>query len=490
MKKSGYRSALHIYLIFFLSLLGTVLVAAGLFFLMINVKRPDESRVRSDWPKNFTLNFKDQIIFPDGRPQMTQTGMELLEKNQVGLQLLDVHGNEQYSFHKPDNVPEVYEITELLHISESGRLLNMQQMSGNHKNAQAETLYESQQMSAFIGTVSDHEKEFVYILHFPVSIKNVTMYVNGTNFSGGKTMLLSIAALLFLGVLLSGLFYGFYTAKTIRRITGAIGDIAGRTYYPMPCDGAYGDIYERLNTLDEEIRAGDRLREETEKAREEWIANITHDLKTPLSPIKGYAELMGEGDVDLDKYQRYAGIIVKNAVSMESLINDLKLTYQLDNGMVPLDIHEQNIVRFVKELVIDILNDPEYESRKIHFECSVDSIMYCFDEKLFRRALLNLIINGLVHGESHTEIWITVTATAQTLQITVSDNGPGMTQELAARLFERYYRGTNTAQKPGGTGLGMAIAKNIVRLHKGTIFVDTAPGAGTRFVLTFPYNDV
>lgn len=227
--------------------------------------------------------------------------------------------------------------------------------------------------------------------------------------------------------------------------------------------------------------------------RREWIANITHDLKTPLSPIKGYAEVLHD---DTEKtaveYRRYAGIMLKNAAYMENLIDDLKLTWQLENGTLPVNRQEQNIVRFLRELSIDILNRPEYENRMILFECSDnitdETALLSFDTKLFTRAFQNLMINAFVHGTKDTEVTVKIGVSESELTINVSDNGGGMSNVVAERLFERYYRGTNTESKTEGTGLGLAIAKNIVELHGGTISVNSTPGVGTSFLIRFPGN--
>ena len=154
----------------------------------------------------------------------------------------------------------------------------------------------------------------------------------------------------------------------MNRLITSIREIAARSYLPVSGGGVFRDLYDSMNRLDREIRTSDRLREQTERMQEEWIANITHDLKTPLSPIRGYAELMQEPDsAKQEQYGQYARIILKNTSYMEALIDDLKLTYQLKNGMVPMKKEEQNLVRFLRELVIDILNTPEYEQRRILF---------------------------------------------------------------------------------------------------------------------------
>lgn len=178
--------------------------------------------------------------------------------------------------------------------------------------------------------------------------------------------------------------------------------------------------------------------------------------------------------------------MLKNAAYMETLIDDLKLTYQLTNGMVPMKPKEQNVVRFLKELVIDILNTPEFAHRTIHFEASFETIPYTFDQTLFTRAFRNLILNAFAHGEPDTEVTLSACVSDPVLRILISDNGKGISAQEAEQIFNRYYRGTSTEQKPEGTGLGLAIAKDIVELHSGKISVCGSPGAGTTFYIDLP----
>lgn len=467
MKKSGYRTIFHIYLIFFLSLLGAVILGGCLFFLTIIIQKPDGEIARSDWPKHFTEGFKKQIVFVDAAPQIKQTGLAELQDNGIGIQLLDASGQEVFSYQKPEQAGTAYSSVELLELYQKGRT-------------------ESDGTTALIGTVSNAGDEYAYVLYFPVNISKVTMYLNGERFTGGKTVLIPILAALFLLVLAAGVLYGIFTVRAMKRLMTAVQEISVRSYLPFHESGVFHDLYDSLNTLDAEIRAGDQLRVQTEKMREEWIANITHDLKTPLSPIKGYAELLGEaGEKSREQCQHYAGIMLKNVSYMETLIDDLKLTYQLENGMLPVNREEQNLVRFLKELAIDILNNPEYENRTIHFESMEDSVFFSFDRMLFTRAFRNLIINAFVHGEKTTEIFLRVSVSDTALKIEVADNGRGMSPQLVEHLFDRYYRGTSTEQKPEGSGLGLAIAKGIIELHSGAITASSIPAVGTTFFITF-----
>lgn len=470
MKKSGYRTIFHIYLIFFLSLLGAIIAAIGLFYLLVTVQTPGGSNIRSDWPKRFTEDFREQIIFIDDKPQVKQVGIELLQENGIGMQILDQSGYEICSYQKPEQADDTYSDTELLYLYQTGQL-------------------EDSETTSFIGTVTNNGNDYVYILHFPVKISKITMYLNAERFTGGKTIIILIVGILFMVVLVSGIIYGFWTTRIMSRLTVSIREIATRSYLPIQAHGAFRDIYDSLNTLGAEIKASDRLREQTEKMRKEWISNITHDLKTPLSPIKGYAEILQEHTPKTEEQcERYALIMLKNIAYMETLIDDLKLTYQLENGMIPLKQQEQNFIRFLKELIIDILNNPEYERRTIHFETTEETVLFSFDQTLLTRAFQNLIINAFVHGDENTEITLQISTSDTIFQIVVVDNGKGMTAEETGSLFQRYYRGTNTEHKPEGTGLGLAITKSIVELHGGTVSVSSAPGIGTAFQIQFPIN--
>ena len=211
-------------------------------------------------------------------------------------------------------------------------------------------------------------------------------------------------------------------------------------------------------------------------------------MKTPLSPVKGYAELLSDGSsLDLQTAQDYGEIILKNVNHIEKLMNDLKLTYQLEAGAIPYTPQEIRIVRFLKELVIDIVNDPAFEKRTIEFESELPELMIAVDPDLLRRAVGNIVINALVHNPLDTKVKITVTkAPNSSLSISIYDNGNGMDEAELSGLWSRYYRGTNTKERPEGSGLGLAIAKQIITLHNGYISVKSSPGVGTEFIILLP----
>lgn len=175
MKKSGYRTIFHIYLIFFTSMLGTIIAAIGLFYLLVTVQTPDGSMIKSDWPKSFTEDFSNQFTFIDDKVQVKQTGIELLQENGIGLQILDNSGYEIFSYQKPVQADDTYSNAELLHLCKTG------QLNGS-------------ETTSFIGTVTYNEKDYAYILHFPVKISKITMYLMQKDLQAGKQLSSSLLA--------------------------------------------------------------------------------------------------------------------------------------------------------------------------------------------------------------------------------------------------------------------------------------------------------
>ena len=115
MRKSGYRTVFHIYLIFFLAMLGAILAASGLLFLLITVRRPDGSLARSNWPQTFAGEFREEIMFDGGAVRVSREGIRLLRDNGVGLQILDSSGADIANYQKPELARETYSLS-LIHI--------------------------------------------------------------------------------------------------------------------------------------------------------------------------------------------------------------------------------------------------------------------------------------------------------------------------------------------------------------------------------------
>lgn len=444
----------------------TIAAAIGMFYYVFGIAEPEGLSLAS-WPETFTDNFSVWMENDKGKIKIKEIGLERLDEYGLWLQVIDETGSEVFCHNKPENYPAKYTASELISIRTSD--------------------YE-QGNTIFADSYETSGRTWNYLIGFPYAIGKHIIYTNGENV--GRLSPLFRMGLFFClcTIILFVIYYGFWLTKHLGKIAKGIRNVSMRRYTMLPEKGVFGEIYGALNKMDAEIRHSDKVGLDTERIRREWIANITHDLKTPLSPIKGYAELLMDSPVpDGETVQEYGGIILKNANHTEQMINDLKLTYQLDSGAVPYHPQTVRLVRFLKELVIDIINVPAFMERGIEFENDIQECEVCLDINLFRRAVNNLIINALTHNPPETKVTIRIAADEkQRILICISDNGIGMSDEEQSELFNRYYRGTNTKEMPEGSGLGLAIAKQIITLHNGYITVKSKRGEGTQFTVVLP----
>lgn len=450
-----------------LVLIGVVL-GIGLFYYAFSIPEP-EGLSLATWPNRFTGNFSTWMENEDGTVTIKDIGLERLDEYRLWLQVIDESGQEVFSHNKPADYPSNYSASELVELAES------EYENGN---------------TVFVSSFEDSGYTWNYIIGFPYAIGKYMLYYNGETVSRLSPMFrVVLFSISFVGISLF-LIYGFWLTRQMGKISRGIGAVTLRTYQKLPEKGIFNSIYAALNQMDAEIRHSDQLKNETERARQEWIANITHDLKTPLSPVKGYAELLACGTAsDSQTVQEYGSIILKNVDHIEKLINDLKLTYQLESGVLPFHPKQVRLVRYLKELVIDVANDPAFSNRSIEFECDLPEITATIDPDLFHRAVCNLVVNALVHNPPDTTVTVSVAENKEKgVCLSVRDNGLGISETEQAKLFTRYYRGTNTKEKSEGSGLGLAITKQIVVLHNGEITVKSEPGNGTVFSIVLPAN--
>lgn len=442
------------------------IIAMGMAYYIFYIPEP-EGLSLSSWPSTFTKSFSTWLYSENGDICVEEMGLERLDDYGLWIQIVDESGREVFSHNKPKDYPDSYLASELISFG-----------TDNY----------DENYTVFVNSFEDEGNTWNYIVGFPYAIGKYMLYYNGENVGRLSPMVRAAIFIAFTALLLFVIAYCFWLSHKLSKISGGIKNISRRTYEPIKENGTFSEVYRALNKMDDEIKHADKIEDETEQTRREWIANITHDMKTPLSPIKGYAELLADGKLaDIDEIQEFGTIILKNVNHTEKLINDLKLTYQLESGAFPYHPQEVSIVHSLREWVIDEINDPQFAENDIEFDCSNSEISAQIDEDLFRRAVQNIIINAFVHNPPKTKVTVYVSDESdKRITISIRDNGSGMDEEELSKLFSRYYRGTSTEQKAEGSGLGLAIAKQIIILHGGDIAVTSEPGAGTEFVISIP----
>lgn len=292
------------------------------------------------------------------------------------------------------------------------------------------------------------------------------------------------------------LFYGYYVARPMADILVKINKLASGEYldldkkkrrFSLP-GRLYREVYANLESLSLTLQENEDKREQFEQLRQEWAAGVTHDLKTPLSYISGYTDMLLSNDHEWSNEEKndFLQLIRDKSAYMEELINDLGIAFQMDwtNGF-RLSSQKIELVELIRRTVAEAANMPL--DKKNHFEIvGGDEPLYITgDAGLLKRAISNLIVNAVVHNPAGTAITVHIEGKAD-IQLQVTDNGKGMDEQHIAHLFDRYYRGTSTDTPTGSTGLGMAIVKQIITAHQGTVEVKSKAGHGTSITIRLP----
>jgi len=229
-----------------------------------------------------------------------------------------------------------------------------------------------------------------------------------------------------------------------------------------------------------------------ENIRRDFVANVSHELKTPIASIKGFVETLldGASDDPVDS-RRFLDIIARQADRLASIIEDLLALSRIEQseGTGNLPRESVRIADLLSAVTVDCL--PRAEDRSIRLDVTCDeSITAEVNAPLFEQALINLVDNAIKYSDQGRTIWIGVTTETGTtagggsVVITVRDEGCGIEAEHLPRLFERFYRIDKArSRKLGGTGLGLSIVKHIVQAHGGTVAVESEPGVGSTFTI-------
>jgi two-component system phosphate regulon sensor histidine kinase PhoR len=230
-----------------------------------------------------------------------------------------------------------------------------------------------------------------------------------------------------------------------------------------------------------------RLRQ-LEAMRQDFVANVTHELRTPLSLIKSAAEtLLDGGKSDPAVTTRFLDIIDRHASRLARLIDDLLLLARLDSGRLELDLHPVRLRAAVAESIDDAL--PLAQARGVVLTNeAADELIVSADPARLREVLGNLIDNAIKYGRENGRVEIGARRIgAGMVEVRVRDDGPGIPADATTRVFERFYRVDKArSREQGGTGLGLAIVKNVVQAHGGSVRVESTFGEGATFVFTLP----
>lgn len=228
--------------------------------------------------------------------------------------------------------------------------------------------------------------------------------------------------------------------------------------------------------LDQRDAAEHRLRQ--------FVADASHELRTPLTSIRGYVDLTLDGGFGEHQRDDVMRRIRAESRRMHDLVEDLLLLASLDQGR-PLRTDPVDLVAVATDAASDA--NAMAPQRTIDVDCTHASAVVIGDDMRLRQVVAGLVQNAIDHTPADARITLAVCSTGDAVELSVADDGPGMSAEAAARVFDRFARGDPSRSRPGGgAGLGLAIATSIVHAHGGTLTLDTSEGQGSTFTVRIP----
>lgn len=271
--------------------------------------------------------------------------------------------------------------------------------------------------------------------------------------------------------------------KPFKRLTKSITDVQDGYEADFISVHSYSETDTISNACDEMLRRLQTL----DESRQEFVSNVSHELKTPLTSMKVLADsLIGQEDTPVELYREFMSDIGAEIDRENKIINDLLSLVKMDKAAGNINIESVNINELLERIMKRLKPIAQRQNVELVME-SFRPVVAEVDEMKLTLALSNLIENGIKYNNAEGWVHVTLNADHQNFFVTVEDNGIGIPKEAQTRIFERFYRVDKShSREIGGTGLGLAIARNAIIMHRGAIKVHSLEGEGTTFTVRIP----
>ena len=297
---------------------------------------------------------------------------------------------------------------------------------------------------------------------------------------------ISVALALIVGLVLSWSLIGPIQRTEARLAEIAAGDFSGRL--DIPNRDELGSLAGNVNRMNEDLR---RLYGELEAAsrhKSEFLANMSHELRTPLNAILGFSQVLRErlfGEVN-EKQEEYLDDILTSANHLLALINDILDLSKVESGQVELDVAPFSLREALEGGVVMVRERATRDGVQVALTALPDADVVTGDERRIRQVIFNLLSNAVKFTPAGGAVDVSAARANGEMRVSVADTGPGIAAEDHERIFEEFQQTQAGVEQREGTGLGLALSKQLVELHGGRIWVDSKLGQGSTFVFTLP----
>ncbi len=298
-----------------------------------------------------------------------------------------------------------------------------------------------------------------------------------------QTIALTLLLILGLIIIVVSVLYSGHIVLPMKEVAGSIAMISSGDFNETMNLTGYSEVEDIAENFNSMLHVLQNL----EDARQEFVSNVSHELKTPITSVKVLAEsLLGQEEVPLELYQEFMVDINDELERMNKIINDLLSLVKMDRSASEVNISEVNVNEFLESILKQLQPIADKRNIAIIFE-SVRPVTAQVDEVKLAMAFRNLIENAIKYNYDNGWVRVSLNADHKFFYLKVSDSGVGIPEELQDNIFERFYRVDKArSRETGGNGLGLAITRNAVLLHRGSIKVHSIEKQGTTFAVRIP----
>lgn len=224
-----------------------------------------------------------------------------------------------------------------------------------------------------------------------------------------------------------------------------------------------------------------------ETLRNDFVVNVSHEFKTPIASIEGYATLLQNHRLTPERHDHYVEKILDNSRRLTNLSSSILMLSKLENQETVMHKKEYRLDEQIRKSILML--ESKWAEKDIEFDMDLPRQMYYGSEQLLEQVWSNIVDNAIKHSPIKGIIHVSIEKSETQLSVTISDQGDGMNEEIQKHIFEKFYQG-DSSRKAEGNGLGLALVKRIVDLCKGSITVKSEPNEGAAFTVELPIEDI
>jgi two-component system phosphate regulon sensor histidine kinase PhoR len=306
----------------------------------------------------------------------------------------------------------------------------------------------------------------------------------------------SLGGLLFAGLLIGGL-SRIFKSKIVdgqMKVYGPIIEALRRISkgdFSVRVDNIYDSVPRDSNVIGELVNSVNDMAlqlDQMEQMRQEFISNVSHEIQSPLTSIRGFAQALQNEQLSAEDRNHYLNIIETESTRLSRITDNLLQLAALEAEHVKFEPKPYQLDRQLRNLILAY--EPQWTDKQIDMEVSLEEVKITADEDLLSQVWLNLIANSIKFTPEHGKICVDLNRQNGNIEFKINDTGIGISADDQAHIFERFFKADKSRARSNnsGSGLGLSIAQKIVTLHNGTIAVDSKPQAGTTFTVLLPRN--